>query len=307
MSDDPLDRLAAAQPIVAAPTRAATAQAREALVAHMATTALTPSIATRRPRRAWSGLVGIAAALIFGLALGILYFNQAERADVVVAASPGLPGLELGARADVELFVARLTALGASTGDATIVRRVHGGDGDQRQGVDVFTDDGRYAYGLSADAALVLLADGAGERPWPVSGDLSEALAAIAETARPTDDADRFVAAIRQSVGNVSSADPSEIGDEAWSGVLAALPLLPGSPDVAIGAVRVLDGLPDVELRDAVLDGRDVVVAVRVTSTGSERLFFDASAGSPIRYDRVSIGGEVLAQVSYDAERVELG
>jgi len=323
MSDDPLDQLAAAEPVVAPPTRAASAQARQALLTHIASTEVetaairpkgahrvgpVPASVARRPRRGRFAVLGVAAALAIGAVFGATHLRHSEEAEVVVVASPGAIRLELGSIADVDSLVSRLETQGEPFGDATIVRRIHGNGEAERRGVDVYADDGRYAYGATAETALDVLDQREIERLWPVSVEISEALAVVAEgdSSRRADGASLFVAELREASGAGGAATSAEIEVEAWAGVLRAVPLLPGSRQATIGAVGVLDGLAAVELRNAVLDERQVVVALRGGTAGSERLFFDAATGSPIRYDRVSAGGQVLARVVYDAERVEL-
>lgn len=308
---DPFEQLADEQRGVDPPSATSTAAARLALLDHIdrevGRIAEATSSARRTPGRwpARSVMVGVAAAGLAVVGVGSMLLDRLSSPEVVIVETPAASGPQLADAVDVDELIARLSALGQPDGNATLLERLHGSEGAGRSGVDVFSDDGSYGYGTTVERALTAVASDE-QRSWPVSVGLRDALIDVA-TAAPPDPARQFVELVLTEEGRPHGAgDVIDVEAQAWLRLLTALPLLPASPEATVGALLVLDALPDVQLVAATIDGSEVVVAVRTTDDGAERVFFEPTRGAPIRYDRLSASGRVEAKIDYTVRRIEL-
>ncbi|MEZ5376201.1 MAG: hypothetical protein R2733_06755 [Acidimicrobiales bacterium] len=303
MNDDRFAEVTAEQPAVAPPTPASTSSARAALERH-----IRAQHADRSSRRQLRPVMAAAAAVLVLIAGAALVIER--RSDVeIVAADPDRNVSRIDAATesstqgdlfdqpvDLNDYVKAIETSPAPTGDATVAARTHTGLAAPRSGVDVYLDDGRYAYAPTIDAIEI---EGGALRQWP--GSTADVLAALERSAAaPPGNA---LATFRAALGNDETTTLDDPSGEAWRLLLPALPIATGQLDTRVGAVRVLAELEGLSVAGAQDSGR--VAFTLSTSAGSERVVLDES-GRLIRYERSRSGGPDEV-VEFTIERVDSG
>ncbi|MFC6015567.1 hypothetical protein ACFP2T_05075 [Plantactinospora solaniradicis] len=287
----------------------------------------------RHRRLAWRATAGTSFAAIAAIAVvtaGTGTGTPAPNlADPKSTATSGATAEE----APLVKLVGNLTAAPQPEGDATLVLR----DQVYTNGLkvvvwDLFADNGDLYFGKTRGALPAQVKgkhatggeDEAGRKKavaaaeYAAKGDLNEARkrmahAYLAEGSKPFPlDAPGAKPAIDGKIAEKLKAtgqDASSVGNRTdnwvWGNSIDALKAGAGSPTVRAGVVRLLGQMPEVEVKQATIDGQPVLTLAAgalITGGGADTLTINADTGLPIRYVSDGVG----VTVNYTVTRVTL-